>query len=272
MATQGVDSAAFADQNTNPPYATLSDYCNHWFGSSWGSVVFWRRYFGPTDGSFSSMSNGSHLTDVPNELSAMRKYGIDYIPVLASPGGARIGSNNYTNGYNDAVACCNGIINVINYSQGHLQLPSNMYCRVYLDIEGVGNTNYASYWQGWYDGVFQYTVPGTSNVPFYPCAYVNPMSAANPCSVLSQNSSYIPYSIWTTEPDNACTAPAKTCQLYAYNWGAQENCPNIYTSIWQYAISDPYGCRQCYDSAFPQVDLDFSTPAENEPSFMLHNS
>lgn len=267
----GVDSAAFADQPSNG-FATVADNGNAYF-ANWGDVFYWGRYFGPTDGSFTSMSASSHLTDVQNELAAMRKYYIFYIVPIASPGATKIQSNSSSQGQSDATACCNGIINVINSSGGHLHMPSNGQLRVYLDIEANYTQPYIKYWEGWSTGVSGFVYG--NNAPFYPCAYINPNSgnSANACAYLNTDPAYLPYAVWTTQPNNSCSSPSTTCRLDpTRSWGGQKNCPNMYTTLWQYATSSPGGCVACYDTHFPPVDLDLSTSGTNEIDYMLHNS
>lgn len=227
------------------------------------------------------------LGQVQREADAMHRNGIYYLAPLCQPGVARLENttNQYNNGYSDGGIVCNAIISVIDQSGGRITMPGNMQLRVYLDIES-GTTNFASYWEGWYDPVnaFEY-YNGVPYYPFYPCAYCNPTDGIS-CSQLTKGGSgYYPYTIWTSEPENYCSCCYVNPGNSADTWGNQKNCIGIYTSLWQYAESDRFGntlCSGCrgggngncgaygYFGMFPGVDLNVSTSAEDERAYMLY--
>lgn len=273
----GVDSAAYADQMSNSWTGTLAYYCSQYFANFYEGQ-FWGRYFGPTDGTFNSMSSTAHESDVPNEVAVMQNYNPgQWIFCIASPGYNKFKSNTYSVGYADGQAAATGINNVMSWAPAlgfGSDLPGALL-NVYVDVEaganGGYNFNYTQYWRGWYDGL--QSVESHGVYPFVACAYCTPGSSDGVCGQLTSDSAHYVHNVWTTQPDYSCSNSSPyQCQMNpSLTWGQQTNCASVYTELWQYSIWGPNTCTLCYSQSFPQVDLDISTSGEDVHPYMLRN-
>jgi hypothetical protein len=254
---------------------------NHWGCDSCGSVsqsllsavnsylsnppvTFWGRYFSPSPPCTNMDLEGS--AGIQAEATALKNNGTRYIVPLSSPGQV-VYSGTFAQGSSDGQTFCGAVNKVINQSGGKIVLPGNGQLKVYLDVEGGANLSQLHY-SGWSNAVISAVGPSSAGYPFYPSCYCD-VPSYNYCSIFS---SFPCYGVWATHPENYCG----NCYSPGPGWGPN-HCANSSppTLVWQYAEADPVHCADCNSSScrgcsYPNVDLDQSTPGEDEHAWMLY--
>lgn len=268
---------------------TLAAYALRYARSGFGDVVFWARYFYPTQGIGCTIG---WETLAAEEVAELRRRGINWLVPICSPPST---SGNYTSGYNDGRAFAEAIANGISANIGmylptlRLDVSGNPILRVYLNIESEQQILSLDYWQGWSYGVRTYVYQGKN--PFFPCAYCDPtperrdqygnLIHQDVCPILGfQTGFYTCHGIWSSEPSAYPGGPCFWCDEYGpelpYWQPATCNDPargvvdGGGAKLWQYAIAGK--CRNCGRSRFPDVDYDESTPSEGDDElyYMLY--
>jgi hypothetical protein len=210
--------------------------------------------------------DGELPSQVANEVAALKSDGIRYILPVCSPGG-NVNTGSYSTGESQGAQFTKAINTVVNQSGGKIVMPGNGQLKVYLDVEGDSNMS-SNYYAGWSDAVMSSVGPSGAGYPFYAACYCD-VPYANFCSVLN---SYPCYGVWAIHPESGCA----TCKSPGPSWGPN-HCSNSTppSLVWQYAEADNHICTGCATYAcsncgFPNIDLDQTTPGENELAWMLY--
>lgn len=240
MATSyyGVDSVT----PINQLIATVESY----FGAT---PKFFGRYVQPSP--YEGLNQDSSA-----EASSAHSYGVGYILPVTSPNDV---TGTQQTGKADGNAACGNVRTAIDDANSHLALPTNYELYLYLDVEGSLGSNY---WIGWSDAVEVYYDSHSGTYPYFPSCYTNAYSGN--CSVLCNNG--YTWSVWASEPSySSCS----DCAWGQQSWGSQNHCTScstFYTVVWQYIQQG--ACLNCH-SNFPDVDLDITTPGQDQTAYML---
>jgi hypothetical protein len=247
MSSYGVDSVSAIDD----VIASIKSYFSH-------TPAFFCRYVDPCP--FEGLEQ-----DSSTEASSAHNNGVSYILPVTSPSSV---TGTTQTGTADGNTVCGNIRSAINNAADHLALPTNQILDVYLDIEGTVGQNY---WEGWAVAVNKYYDSVPQGYPYYTSAYTNAQSGN--CSVLCTFGDWLyADSVWADVPqeDTGCA----NCGWAHQGWGSQNHCTcssyTLYTVVWQYVQGPTTGyCYTTCDGSYPDVDLDITTPGQNQLSYML---